>query len=154
VVDAQAGVQVGTEVAWQAANERHLPRIVVINRIDRENSSYASALASLQSQFGKSVVPVHSPVGAQDTFKGIVDVISGKARLGEKGDAPDVPAELADEVAGYREQLVEAVAETDDDLINKYLEGEEISEKELRGALTKAVAAGQVVPVFCACSTK
>jgi len=154
VVDAQAGVQVGTESAWQYAEERGMPRLIIVNRMDRENTDFAAALASVRGMFGNKCVAVHAPIGAQDTFQGIVDVISGIARTGEKGTEGAMPETIAAEVAAYREQLVEAVAETDDDLISKYLEGEELPPEEIRAALKKAVAAGRIVPVFCGCATK
>jgi len=154
LVDAHSGVQVGTEYAWLYANERNLPRIVLVNRMDRENADFSAVLSNLQAQFGKQCVAVHIPIGAEDHFTGIVDVCTGEARLGEKGTSGPLPDDLADAVSGYRDQLIEAVAETDDDLIAKYLEGEEISTEEICGALRKAVAQGAVVPVFVTSATK
>jgi elongation factor G len=154
VVDAQAGVQVGTEYAWQYADERQMPRVVFINRMDRENTDFAAALASLQQHFGNTCVAAQAPIGAQEHFQGVVDLISGQARTGDKGAAGPAPASMAADVAAYREKLIEAVAETDDDLITKYLEGEEIGEDELRAALKNAVATAAVVPVFCGSAAK
>jgi elongation factor G len=131
-----------------------MPRLVVVNRLDRENVDFAGALASLRDHFGQKCVAVHAPIGAQESFQGIVDVLSGEARSGDKGTVGPTPETMAAEIAAYREQLVEAVAETDDDLIAKYLEGEEIGNDELRPALKKAIAAGQVVPVFATSATK
>lgn len=154
LVDAQAGAQVGTEYAWLFADERKMPRIIFVSRMDRENADFAAALTSLQQLYGSKVVAVHIPIGAQDSFQGVVDVLDGVAHLGEKGEAGPVPDAMADELASYRDKLIEAVAETDDDLINKYLEGEEISVDELREALKKGVASGAVVPVFCGSAAK
>jgi elongation factor G len=154
LVDAQAGVQVGTEYAWHYAEERKLPRLVFVNRIDRENADFAQVLASLQEHFGNKCVAVSAPIGAQDTFQGVVDLLAGKARIGDKGGDGPVPETMAAEVASLREKLVEAICETDDDLIAKYLEGEECTEEELRPALKQAVAAGQIVPVFVGSATK
>ena len=122
--------------------------------MDRENADFDAVLSSLQAQFGKKCVAVHIPIGAEESFSGVVDVCTGEARLGDKGSSGPVPAELADTVSGYRDQLLEAVAETDDDLIAKYLEGEEISSAEVCTALRKAVAMGAVVPVFAASATR
>jgi elongation factor G len=154
LVDAQAGVQVGTEYAWLFADERAMPRLVLINRVDRENADFNGALASLQEHFGQKCVAVHVPIGAQDSFQGVVDLLSETARTGEKGTAGPMPETMAADVAQLREKLVEAICETDDDLITKYLEGEEIAEEELRAALKKAIATGAVVPVFAAAATK
>jgi elongation factor G len=154
LVDAQAGVQVGTEYAWLYADERRMPRLVVVNRLDRENADFNAALASLREHFGQKCVAVQAPIGSQDAFQGVVDVLSGEARTGDKGAPAAMPETMAAEIATLREQLVEAVAETDDDLIAKYLEGEEISSDELRPALKKAIAGGLVVPVFAASATK
>jgi elongation factor G len=154
VVDAVSGVQVGTEMAWSNADQAHLPRLVFINRMDRENANFDQALSQLQERYGKKVAPLALPIGAQDSFTGIVNLIEGKAYIGEKGTASDVPAEMADTVASAREQLVEAVAEADDDLLAKYLEGEELTEEELTGALRKGIAAGVVYPVFAGSSAK
>jgi elongation factor G len=154
VIDAQAGVQVGTEYAWLFTNERSMPRIVFVNRMDRENTDFAAALASLQQHFGAKCVAVHAPIGEQENFQGVVDVIDGQARLGDKGAAGATPETIADAVAAYRDKLAEAVCEVDDELMMKYLEGEPISDDELRAALKKAVAACAVVPVFCGSATK
>ncbi len=148
VVDAVAGVQVGTDMAWHNADRAALPRVIFINRMDRENANFDQALQSLQARYGKRVAPLELPIGAQDSFAGVVNLIERKAYMGDKGAPADVPAELADTVAAAREQLVEAVAEADDDLLAKYLEGEELTPDELTGALKKGVAAGVVFPVF------
>ena len=154
VVEAQAGVQVGTEYAWLYADERAMPRLVFVNRMDRENADFARVLASLQEHFGQKCVAVHAPIGAQDTFQGVVDILAGQARTGEKGVTGSVPETMTEDVAAWREKLVEAICETDDDLITKYLEGEEIGEDALRPALKRAIASGAIVPVFCGSATK
>jgi elongation factor G len=153
-VDAVAGVQVGTESAWGHADREQLPRVIFINRMDRENADFAGALSQLQSRFGKRVAPLMIPIGAQDSFSGVVDVIEGKAYTGDKGAAADVPGDMAAAVAAAREQLVEAAAEADDELLNKYLEGGELSTEEIAAALRKGIAAGVVYPVMAGSSTK
>lgn len=154
LLDSQAGVQVGTEYAWHYADERALPRIVFVNRMDRENANFANVLESLREHFGQKCVAVQIPIGSQDAFQGVVDLLSGQARIGEKGESAPMPDAIADDAAAHREKLVEAICETDDDLIAKYLEGEEIGENELRPALKKAIASGAVVPVFAGSAAK
>jgi elongation factor G len=154
VVDAVSGVQVGTDMAWRNADQAALPRVVFINRLDRENADFGQALASVQAAFGKKVAPLQLPIGAQDKFGGVVNLIERKAYMGDKGTPADVPADMADAVAAAREQLVEAVAEADDDLLNKYLEGEELTPEELTSALRKGIASRVVFPVFAGSATK
>jgi len=151
LTDATAGVQVGTEQAWAYLNERGLPRLVVVNRMDRENANFDQVVAAVRGQFGKHCAPLLVPIGAQDAFRGVIDLVHMKAFVGEQGREEPIPSELRDQVAAYREQLVEAVAETDDDLTLKYLEGEEITEAELQEGLRAGVCRGAVVPIV-ACS--
>jgi len=154
LVDAVAGVQVGTEMAWRNADQAALPRVVFVNRMDRENASFEQAVEALQQRYGKKVAPLLLPIGAQDSFEGVVDLVENKAYLGEKGTPADVPPVMAAAAAAAREQLIEAVAEADDDLLNKYLEGEECAADEIRAALRKGIAAGVTVPVFAGSATK
>ncbi|MGD0765089.1 MAG: elongation factor G [Dehalococcoidia bacterium] len=148
VVCASSGVEVGTERSWAYADEASLPRAVLIDRMDRENADFFQSLTQLQSQFGKKCVALHLPIGAQSSFSGVVDILTMKGYSGEKGTEGAVPDSLSDQVARHREQLVEAVAETDDDLLTKYLEGEELSQEELTRGLRKGIASGAVVPVL------
>lgn len=154
VVDASAGVQVGTEQAWNHAAEDGLPRAFIVNRMDRENADFTGTLQALRSTFGKQCVPVQLPIGAQDKFEGVVDLVETLAYAGDGKQAGPVPESLAADVAAYREQLVEVVAETDDELISKYLEGEELTADELQRGLRAGVASGKVVPVFVAAATR
>ena len=154
VVDAVSGVEVGTDLAWGYADEASLPRFILVNRMDRENADFASAVSQLQARFGKKCVPLHVPIGSQGAFEGVADLLEMKAYTGEKAEAGDIPESLGSDVSTYREQLIELIAETDDDLINKYLEGEELSLDELKAGLRTAVASGSVVPILAAASTK
>jgi len=154
VVDAVAGVQVGTEMAWRNADQANLPRIVVINRMDRENANFDAALERLQARFGKKVAPLQLPIGSQDSFSGVISLIERAAYMGDKATPADIPADMADAVAAARDQLVEAVAEADDDLLAKYLDGETPTAEELTAALKKGIASGMVYPVFATSSTK
>lgn len=153
LLDASAGVEVGTEYAWKYADERDLPRIIVINKIDRENANFASALDSAQSMFGNGVVPLYTPIGQETSFRGVVDLLRMKAlAFGDSTDGKytesDVPDDLLDEVETYRLQLIEAIAEADEDLMLKYLEDEELTTEELVNGLKSAIAGGAVVPVL------
>lgn len=154
LIDATAGVQVGTEYAWAYMNERHLPRMIVVNRMDRENANFDQCMESLRAMFGKHCVAVEMPLGAQENFRGVIDLIHMKAYVGEKGIEEDVPADLLETARAHRDDMVAAVAETDEDLTLKYLEGEEISEDELRAALHTAAERGAIVPVLAASATK
>jgi elongation factor G len=154
VVCAASGVQVGTEYAWTYTDERNLPRLLYINRMDRENADFFQTLGQLQRMFGQKCVAFHLPIGAQAGFQGVVDLLSMKAYVGEKGEVRDVPEELVEQAASLREKLVEAAAETDDALVTKYLEGEELSEEELRRGLRAGVAGGGIVPVLTGSAIK
>src|SRR5581483_9454304 len=144
---AVAGVQVGTEAVWKKADERNLPRMAFVNKMERENADFGAALEGLRSRFGKHVVPLVIPIGAQHDFRGVVELVSRRAYL--DGAPTDVPTDVLSQVDQYREQLVESVCEQDDALINKYLEGEEVSEEEIRAALRAALASNALVPVLC-----
>jgi len=154
VVCAASGVQVGTEYAWAYADERNLPRLLFINRMDRENADFFQTLSQMHGMFGQKCVAFQLPIGAQASFQGVVDLLSMKAYVGEKGEVRDVPEELVEQAASLREKLVEAAAETDDALVTKYLEGEELSEEELRRGLRAGVAGGSIVPVLTGSATK
>ncbi|GAC1447162.1 MAG: elongation factor G [Ktedonobacterales bacterium] len=149
VVTAEKGVEVGTELVWRYADEHKLPRMVFVNKLDRENTSFERALQSLRAQFGQKVVPLQIPIGEQASLSGVVDLVTGKAYTFADGKVSqtDMPANLADMAATYREQLVESAVESDDDLMAKYLEGEELSEAELRHAIKLGTTTNGLVPV-------
>src|SRR5258708_15241227 len=134
VVTAEKGVEVGTELTWQYADERNLPRIVLVNKLDRENTSFDTALESLRKQFGLKVVPLQLPIGEQSGFRGVVDLVSQKAYTFEGGNKVQeipVPADLQDSISTYRRQLIESAVASDDAVMEKFLEGEELSEEEI-----------------------
>ena len=148
-VDGVAGVHSGTETAWRVADQAGtLPRLIVVTRLDRENSSFDDALSALRERFGAAVVPLAIPIGEASGFEGSVGLLRQTARRGADGAEEDAPAELTDAIASAREMLVESVAETDDDLLNQYLEGEEISVEALATALAAAIKDGVVYPVL------
>lgn len=156
VVSAEKGVEVGTELVWRYADDHNLPRMVFVNKLDRENTSFERALESLRGHFGQKVVPLQIPIGEQAGFTGVVDLVSNQAYSFADGKAipADVPANLAESAAKYREQLLESAVESDDDLMNKYLEGGEVTEGELRHAITVGVASGGLVPVALGSAAK
>jgi elongation factor G len=158
IVDAVGGVEFQTQKVWELADEFNLPRIIFINRLDRERANFTTALESIKSKFKKKVTPVCLPIGAEDKFNGIVDLIGMKAYLFSDnkgiGKAVDIPAEMKDEVKSLRDSMVEDIAEADDELMNKYLEAGELSDEELKTGLKKGVSSGSLIPVVCGSSTK
>jgi elongation factor G len=154
VVDAVSGVEVGTELAWARADERELPRMVFVNKMDRDNADFGRTLDALSQMFGKNFVPLQLPIGGQSDFEGVVDLISLKARFGADGRPDEIPEQLADQVEESRVVLTEAAAEGDDELIMKYLEGEELTAAEIRHGLKAAILAGTAIPVLCGAATK
>ncbi len=148
VVDAAAGVEVGTELTWVYADEEALPRAVLINKMDRDNASFSKAFASLRETFNAQFLPLMLPVGEQDQFKGVVNILERKAYLGPEGQQADVPAELADQVEELYTQIVEAAVEADEALMMKYFEDEEITPEEIAAGLGAVVADGSWVPVL------
>jgi elongation factor G len=153
-IDAVSGMQVGTEFAWRFADELELPRAIFINRMDRDNSDFERTVQQVQATLGVKCIPVHLPIGAQASFKGVVDVLRQKAFIGDKGEEAPIPAELQGPADQWREKLSEAAAETDDALITRYLEGETLTAEELAAGLKAGIAAGSIVPIFTGSSTK
>ena len=157
VVTAEKGVEVGTELTWQYADERNLPRMVLVNKLDRENTSFDSALESLRAQFGLKVVPLQIPIGEQASFRGVVDLVTQKAYTFEGGNKVQeiaVPADLQDSISTYREQLIESAVESDDTIMEKFLEGEELSDEEILSVVKLGTRSGQLIPVLCASASK
>ncbi len=153
LLDAASGVEVGTDLVWGYADEQNLARLVFINKMDRDNASFKRCLDALKEAFEADFIPIQLPVGSQADFEGIVDLIAIKAYLGSKAEEGESPASLQDEIGDYRLQLVEAAAESEDELIVKYLEGEELTEEEIRRGLKARVADRSVVPVLCGSAT-
>jgi len=148
VVCAASGVEVGSEQMWTYCEQADLPRFIFINKMDRENADFYKALGQVQSKFGSKCVPLQLPIGAQDSFQGIVDLLAMKSYTGSKAEEAEIPSSLSSQAESFREKLIEAVAETDDRLIEKYLDGEELSSEELGNALRQATIGGKIVPVL------
>ncbi len=151
VAPAQAELEVGFENAWELCEERKLPRIIFVNKMERDGADYAGLLQTLRKTYGNRVVPLQIPIGTETAFRGVVDVLHQKAYLGKDRDltASEVPAELQQEVQQAREMLMEAAAETDDALLEEYLEGVPLSDEELVHGFHEGLRTGQIVPVLC-----
>lgn len=158
VVSGVSGVKVGTEKAWEYCNKIKLPRTFFINKLDRENSSYDRTLAQLKEKFGISVVPVQYPIGIEDEFNGVINVISKKARIhnsktGEIMEV-DVPEELLEKIDDCKRMIMEAVAETNEELLDKYFSEGELSDEEIYHGLIEGCATGDIAPVMCGSALK
>jgi elongation factor G len=150
LVSGPSGVEVGTEAAWELATERNLPKLIFVNKMDRENADFSRVMESIRQTLGNRCVPIQVPVGQERGFSGVVDVLHQVAYTGtgkevEKGE---VPAGCQDLVAQCREALMECAAEADDDLLEKYLGGEALTDDELTQGLVAGVKSGSVVPVL------
>ncbi len=156
VVTAEKGVEVGTELTWHYADERNLPRMILVNKLDRENTSFDQALEALRAQFGVKVVPLQIPIGEQANFKGVVDLVSQKGYTfeGNKVQEVTIPADLQESINSYREQLIESAVESDDEIMEKFLEGEELSNEEILSVIKKGISTNQLVPVLCGSTGK
>ena len=148
VVCAASGVEVGTEQVWAYSEEANLPRLVLVNKMDRENANFYRAVDELQSKFGSKCLPVQLPIGAHHDFQGIVDLMAMKAYIGSKAEEAEIPSSIQTQVDSFREKLIEAIAEVDDKLIEKYLGGEEFSPEELSNGLRQAIVSGRIVPIL------
>jgi elongation factor G len=154
VVDAVSGVMVQTEKVWAAAEELQLPRMVVLNRLDRERASLERALASLRTYCSRAVVPIQLPIGSEKAFRGVVDLVSKKAFVFQtdgtgKFSEGAVPADMASAVDAAREALIEMVAEADETLMDKFFEAGTLGDEDLMSGLRRAVAAGTLFPLVC-----
>jgi elongation factor G len=156
VVDAVAGVEVSTEKVWEAAQELELPRLVVLNRVDRERASLQRSLESLRTVFGRTVIPIQLPIGEEKNFKGIVDLVAMKAWTFSADGKPTegaIPGDMESAAQSAREALIEMVAEADDSLMEKFFESGTLTQEELVSGLKRGVAAARVFPVVCTSAT-
>lgn len=148
-----SGIQVGTEKAWNYVNKNKMPRTFFINKLDRENSNFEKVLAALKDSFGISVVPIQYPIGNEANFKGVVNVISRKARVfnskTHEMEEKDIPPELASKVDECKNMIMEAVAETDEVLLEKYFSEGELSDEEIYKGLIAGASRGDIAPVMC-----
>jgi elongation factor G len=154
LVCAASGVEVGTEQLWADVDKAGLPRLVFVNKMDRDNADFFAALQQLQAKLSPRCLPVQLPIGSQSDFQGIIDLVTMRAYLGPTSQEADIPAALGEQAEASREKLVEAAVEADDELINKYLEGQPLSNEEILAALRKSTVAGKLVPVFVGSALK
>ena len=159
VLDSQSGVEPQTETVWRQATEYRVPRIVFANKMDKIGADFLYSVSTLHDRLQANAHPIQLPIGSEDDFRGIIDLIKMKAEiytndLGTDILEEDIPAEYLEQAQEYREKLVEAVAETDEDLMMKYLEGEEITNEELKAGIRKATINVEFFPVLCGSAFK
>lgn len=159
VFDAVAGVEPQSETVWRQADKYHVPRICFINKMDRVGANFTRTIDMIKDRLGAKSAVIQLPIGSEDTFQGVVDLIEFNAAvwlddLGRERQLVDVPENMADAASVTRQELIEAIAETDDELMLLYLEGEELSVEELKRGLRKATIEGKLVPVLCGAALK
>ncbi len=159
VLAAKGGVQPQTETVWRQADKYSVPRMVYVNKMDITGANFMLCVDQLKNRLKANAIPIQLPVGAEDNFQGIVDLIKMKAYihkddLGKEVEEQEIPADMQDLAKEYREKMVEAVAEQDEELMMKYLDGEELSQEEIKKGLRKGTIANAIVPVTCGSSYK
>lgn len=159
VLCAASGVEVDTEKVWKYATDLNLPKFAFVNKMDRENADFYNVISEMQQNFGNSVLPIQLPIGTEDTFRGVVDLIKMKALLPANTQCTqylenDIPEDLFEQAVDARQKLIEAIAETDDDLLSKYLEGEELNSEEIQSGLLKGISECKIYPVMCGSAYK
>ena len=159
VFDGVAGVEPQSETVWHQADKYNVPRVAFINKLDRTGADFYKDLQSIHDRLTKNAHPIQLPIGAESDFKGIIDLFERKARvylddLGTKWEDVDVPADMKDKTEEFRGKLIESIVEENEELMNKYLAGEEIPVEALKKELRKAVCSGRIVPVLCGSALK
>jgi len=160
VYDAVAGVQPQSETVWRQANKYKVPRLAFINKMDRQGADFFKSYDHIRTRLKGNPVPIQVPIGAEEKFEGVIDLVKMKAiywdeaTQGTKYEARDIPANLVDEARKWREKMVEAAAEADDELTHKYLEGHDLSEADIKRGLRKRTIANQIVPMLCGSAFK
>ena len=147
-VCAASGVEVGTEQMWADAEKVTLPRLIFVNKMDRDNADFFSTVEAIKAKLSPRCVPLQLPIGSQSEFQGVVDLVTMRAYIGNTSEEAEIPSALQEQAEASRDRLVEAAVEIDDELIGKYLEGEAISNEEILAAIKKSTVAGKLVPVF------
>lgn len=153
------GVEPQSETVWRQADKYKVPRLAYINKMDRVGADFQRGIDMIKDRLGANAVPIQWPIGAEDSFRGIVDLIANKAYiyvddLGTQSDETEIPEDMVEHIAQVREEMIESIVEQDDELMNKYLEGEEITVSELKAALRRACLDVKLVPVLCGSSFK
>lgn len=156
---AKGGVEPQSETVWRQADKYNVPRMAFINKMDIMGANFHNAVGMMRDRLGANAVPMQLPIGAEEDFVGIIDLLENKAyiykdNLGKDVECVDIPADMVDEAEEYRNAAIEAIAETDEELMMRYLDGEEITLEELKAALRQAVINVQIIPVFCGSAYK
>jgi len=159
VFDAVAGVEPQSETVWRQADRYHVPRICFVNKMDRMGANFDRTVGMIKDRLGAKPVPIQLPMGMEENFKGFLDLIDGKAvffldELGQEREIVDIPADMKDAFEVARQEMIEAIVETDDELMLLYLEGENLSNEELKRGLRKATIESKLVPVLCGSALK
>ena len=159
VLDAKSGVEPQTETVWRQADKYGVPRMIYVNKMDATGADFFRCINTVRDRLKSNAVPIQIPIGSEENFKGMVDLITNKAimfydDLGKDVRYEDIPADLVDQAEEYRMAMIEAIAESDEELMEKYLEGEELTEDEIMTALRKATIANEIVPCICGSSYK
>ena len=159
VLDAKSGVEPQTETVWRQADKYGVPRMIYVNKMDATGADFFRCINTVRDRLKANAVPIQIPIGSEDQFQGMIDLITNKAvvfydDLGKDVRYEEIPADLADQAEEYRMAMIEAIAETDEELMEKYLEGEELTQEELMVALRKATIANEIVPCICGSSYK
>ncbi len=158
LIDATSGVKIGTEKVWEFVKEQNLPSLIFINKMDRERANFFKVLDEISSGLEIRVTPVFLPIGEEDSFRGLIDLIKMKAYIYEKDGSgkfkeADIPDDLKDTADEWREKMIENVVEGNDELMEKYLEGEELSEGDIQTTFWSSLKSGELVPVLCGSAT-
>jgi elongation factor G len=159
ILDAKGGVEPQTETVWRQGDKYHVPRMIFVNKMDILGADFYMSVNSVRERLRANAVPIQLPIGKEDDYQGHIDLIKNKAvifdkELGVNFEEVEIPADLKDQAEEYRASMIEAIAETDEELMMKYLEGEEITEEEMHTALRKATIANEIVPVLCGTAYK
>lgn len=161
VFDGKEGVEPQSEQVWRQADKYNVPRICFVNKMDKIGADFYFSVKTMEERLGANAVPIQLPIGSESEFEGVVDLVEmnakvwrGETKLGEKYDVVDIPAELAETAEEYRTKLIETVAESDEELLEKYVGGEEITVDEIKGAIRKLTVAIQITPVLCGSAFK
>ncbi len=159
VFDGVAGVEPQSETVWRQADKYKVPRICFVNKMDRTGANFERTVQMIKDRLGARAVPIQIPIGAEDRFQGIVDLMSNKAIIytddsGKREELEEIPANIRDQAEKMRQEMIEAIAETDDELMLLYLEGEELGVEEMKRALRKATIDGKIIPVLCGAALK
>ncbi|MCW2649412.1 MAG: elongation factor FusA1 [Mycobacterium sp.] len=161
VFDGKEGVEPQSEQVWRQADKYNVPRICFVNKMDKIGADFYFSVRTMEERLGANAVPIQLPIGEESGFEGIVDLVEmnakvwrGETKLGEKYDVVDIPAELADRAEEYRTKLLETVAESDEELLEKYLGGEELTVDEIKGAIRKLTISSEIYPVLCGSAFK